>query len=614
MAVAHIWPQWSTPLEAAKHYAGLKWKIFPCRLHTNPATGRVEKKPQLGIGWTEEATFDIKQIERWWAKWPEALVGHCPGESGHVVIDIDVKNGGRGEEQWEELTGSYLSHTMNSRTLHNGRHLWFKKRDSSDPVSYFKLDKNLEVRSDKVYVILPSPGSGYQWVGRREAMLMPNWLQARIDAHEAEATDKRTVDTEVDYETAKSKFLSRLRKGKLTSGDARWLKVHLLEQREIAKDNEQDRSGVMHRMECLLRDLGMSEGECFALVWRCGWNKFRERRNGEDQLSNEIGKVYDETEAATAERAAGFRIHTSEEFIADWRPDDWFVDGVLQRKYLYAMTGVTGHGKTAVAMRLALSVYEGSEWGGVVCDRGDVIYFAGENPDDVRSRWIAMSGVGVHFIVGTQISLREDIALIKAEVERLGIAPSLIVVDTKAAFFEDEDEDKNVAAIQQASDLRELTGLPSNPAVLVLCHPTKYAKNTEQLIPRGGGAFVAAIDGNLTCTVDDDSVITIEHTKLRGATFDPLQFNLEGCELPEKYTDTKGRRIKSVIVTTASEMEMERKSKERTDDEERVRKAMAEDPKASLADIAKKLWMFDKDGKPSKWKVQRILKRMEKGE
>ena len=268
-------------------------------------------------------------------------------------------------------------------------------------------------------------------------------------------------------------------------------------------------------------------------------------------------------------------MQTTEEFVSDFRSPDWFVDGVLQRKYLYAMTGVTGHGKTATAMALAMAVVCGGEWGGVACDIGDVVYFAGENPDDIRWRWIAMGGVKVHFISGTQISLREDIKHIKAEIERLGIKPALIIVDTKAAFFEDDDEDKNVPAINQAADLRELTNLPGDPAVLVLCHPTKWAKQAERLVPRGGGAFLNSIDGNLTCMVDD-GVATIDRhpNKRRGPHFDPLEFILEAVELPLEYMDTKGRLIKSVVAKTATEAEMEEKQKERNEDEERVQKVM----------------------------------------
>ena len=45
---------------------------------------------------------------------------------------------------------------------------------------------------------------------------------------------------------------------------------------------------------------------------------------------------------------------------------------------------------------------------------------------------------------------------------------------------------------------RTLTTLPGGPCVLVLCHPIKHVSEPEQLLPRGGGAFLAEVDGNLT--------------------------------------------------------------------------------------------------------------------
>jgi hypothetical protein len=44
--------------------------------------------------------------------------------------------------------------------------------------------------------------------------------------------------------------------------------------------------------------------------------------------------------------------------------------------------------------------------------------------------------------------------------------------------------------------MRSLTDLRGKPTVLVLCHPVKSATN-DNLAPRGGGSFVAEIDGNL---------------------------------------------------------------------------------------------------------------------
>jgi hypothetical protein len=554
----------------------------------------------------EAETCDLAQIRAWWEKWPDALIGQRPGSRDVVVFDIDTKDGKPGRENWNAL-GVDTSETMEVRSRSGGTHYSFARGDFG-PCGNHDLMEGINVRADNGYIILPSPGSGYKWIRAVEPPLMPHKLRERLRAVQGNGAASVTGDSE-EILSRYDEILRRWRPKLLRN---RWLKVHLTEKIDQPRDTENSkRSDIIHRMENELLEMGASEEECFALVWRSGWCKYRfDRRDGEKQLWSEIAELYGLNGKEKEKKSDEFRIWTSAEFIAQFRPPDWFVDGVLQRGYLYAMTGVTGHGKTSVAMRLAQSVEEASEWGGAKCEHGDVVYFAGENPDDVRWRWIAMGGKKVYFIVGTQISLRDDIELITAEVERLGIKPALIVIDTKAAFFEDEDEDKNVAAIAQAADLRSLTGLPGHPAVVVLCHPTKHARSIEQLTPRGGGAFIAALDGNLTCMIDDDEVVTVHHTKLRGAAFDPLRFSLEYLDLPEGYVDTKGRAIKTVIAKTAVDEEIEQKQKERNEYEIQMLRMMVKNPGSSLKEIAEKLWWFDKDGKPSRWRVQRIMKRL----
>jgi hypothetical protein len=42
----------------------------------------------------KDATTDPNQIERWWAKHPQALIGMPTGaHSGVAVLDLDKKNG-----------------------------------------------------------------------------------------------------------------------------------------------------------------------------------------------------------------------------------------------------------------------------------------------------------------------------------------------------------------------------------------------------------------------------------------------------------------------------------------------------------------------------------------
>ena len=54
------------------------------------------------------------------------------------------------------------------------------------------------------------------------------------------------------------------------------------------------------------------------------------------------------------------------------------------------MTGPTGEGKTSVVLLLALLVARGLPLDGREIDKGKVLFLAGENPDDVRMRWIKL--------------------------------------------------------------------------------------------------------------------------------------------------------------------------------------------------------------------------------
>src|SRR5690606_9545738 len=92
---------------------------------------------------------------------------------------------------------------------------------------------------------------------------------------------------------------------------------------------------------------------------------------------------------------------------------------------------------------------------------------------------------------------------------------ALVIVDASAATFEGDEENSNVHMMEHAKRMRSLTSLRGGPTVVVLCHPTKRA-SSDDLIPRGGGAFLAEIDGNL-CARKAESVVEIHWTgKFRG--------------------------------------------------------------------------------------------------
>ena len=49
-------------------------------------------------------------------------------------------------------------------------------------------------------------------------------------------------------------------------------------------------------------------------------------------------------------------MQSSAEFVVGFVPPDYLIDGLLQRRYVYSLTGPTGSGKTAIALRIAIHV------------------------------------------------------------------------------------------------------------------------------------------------------------------------------------------------------------------------------------------------------------------
>ena len=68
------------------------------------------------------------------------------------------------------------------------------------------------------------------------------------------------------------------------------------------------------------------------------------------------------------------------------------------------------------------------------------------------------------------------------------------------------------------------------------------------LVPRGGGAFLNEMDGNLTCRRDEQTCIAEIHWvgKIRGAEFNPDLASTRNDGL-EKLKDSEGRLIKTVV-------------------------------------------------------------------
>ena len=341
--------------------------------------------------------------------------------------------------------------------------------------------------------------------------------------------------------------------------------------------------------------------------WREQYRRAKEEAREEDQAEAEQPRTKE-------------LLQSSAEFVANYTPPDYLVDGLIQRRYVYSLTAPTGDGKTCVVLLLALLCALGKSLGSREVDKGRVLFFAGENPDDVRARWIKLceemnvdpNTVDVFFLPGSPpISNKEIRKRINEESARKGPF-GLLIVDTSAAYFKGDDENSNAQLGEHARMLRSFVNLPGGPTVIVTCHPVKNPDRTN-LLPRGGGAFLAEVDGNLVL-VREPGRMSVEmhwHGKFRGPDFAPMPFKL-ASSTSDKLKDTKGRPVWTVTAHPMTEAEGAAMQAAGRSREDQLLTLLHSQHGLSMRDMAKELGWTYQTGEPNQSLVQRILKSLEK--
>lgn len=308
------------------------------------------------------------------------------------------------------------------------------------------------------------------------------------------------------------------------------------------------------------------------------------------------------------------------EFMDTFRAPDYLVDGIVQRSRLHALTSPTGHGKTAVVMYLGCLVAMGRNLGAIEVTQGNVLFLAGENSDDVCGRfWAACQEYGMDpdtvplMVMPDNFPLDGDAAeLLKQKINATGLEYALIIGDSVAAYFPGDDENSNTQMGTYARHWRVLTTCNGRPGVVALAHPVKNA-DRENLTPRGGGAFIAELDVNLTAWAEGERTTTSIHWhgKIRGADFQPVVFALTPVTLAEKR-DAKGRAFVSVVAHLQTAEVAENVAKQNLSNENVVLEQLRRNPDISLRNIALNAGWVNVAGKPAPGKVQRLIANLKK--
>jgi len=285
---------------------------------------------------------------------------------------------------------------------------------------------------------------------------------------------------------------------------------------------------------------------------------------------------------------------TAEQFIAGFTPPAYLIDGILQRGYLYSLTARTGHGKTAVAMYIAQCIARGEPMHGCTVKQGTVLLLAGENPDDIRARFLVLAEaygfdpakLKMRFVAGV-VNLATSMPQIRAEAALIDDLV-LVIVDTAAAYFTGIDPNANGEQGLYARQLRELTFLPGKPAALVNCHPVKNAAR-DNLLPMGGSAFLNEVDGNLALWATVEKQISLHwQGKFRGPEFNPISFEITVAS-SDRVKDAEGRLMPNAVARPISEATLEASEDLQSNDEVRLLNLIHNNHRASMQKLADKM-------------------------
>ncbi|MEL6280681.1 MAG: AAA family ATPase [Pseudomonadota bacterium] len=307
-------------------------------------------------------------------------------------------------------------------------------------------------------------------------------------------------------------------------------------------------------------------------------------------------------------------IQSAADFAAGFVAPEYLVDGVVRRSYCYSFTAPTGAGKTAIALDLAFAVALGRPFANLPARQGPVVFMAGENPDDVRARVLLMAHVhGVDleglplYFIASRFDIAADMDRLRELIEEIGGA-ALAIVDTSAAYFRGDDENNNPAMAAWAATLRRLCELPGAPSVVVPCHPVKNWSR-ENMTPRGGGAFLAEVDGNLALIPAGGAITLTTSGKHRGPEFEPLTFEIEAATCPQ-VADAEGRLIPSAIAKHVSERREEELSRQELSNGDAVLMDMSTAADLSIAERCRSLGWVSESGEPLKSKLHRALTKL----
>lgn len=347
--------------------------------------------------------------------------------------------------------------------------------------------RNYKYPSTPTVRMLWANGSGYTTTELEKKLPRVTWSAAKPEEVNALAIYHK-------YEKKFSPFLRReLLKGKPKPGT---------------------RSEVLWKLGHELIEAGCTRDEAFQLLRMSPWNKFADRRNGDDQLKRELDKALSEhlrrPDFGTEPDDEDYRFLSKSMEQVEEENIDWLWYPYLARGEVTILEGDPGLGKSYLAQMIAMHICDGETLPSPKRRRvqGRVAYFDLENSaGSVTKKRLLSNGaknLGAFFQEEETFSVDDldKLADVFSAIEEL--SPLLVVFDTVNTYIGGADTHHG-AQTQQAFKTFITIARKFNCAVLVLRHLTKSSKG-EKALYRGQGniAFAGLARVVITCGMSPD--------------------------------------------------------------------------------------------------------------
>ncbi len=232
-----------------------------------------------------------------------------------------------------------------------------------------------------------------------------------------------------------------------------------------------------------------------------------------------------------------------------WRVQDLLAVGGFSLIYASA-----GHGKTFLALDLALCVASAREFHGRAVVGGPVLYVSGEGRGGLKNRvaaWMKEHSVrdvpDAFFVLeGVQFHRPHDVSELRQRIGRMPVSPQLIVIDTLARCAVGVEENEATAIGEWVESVERLQRELSVD-VLVLHHAQKQQSKKEQQ-ERGSSALIGAVGAAIRLRRRDD-IVTVTCKKQKDAEeFDEFSLRMKTIDLGINEHD---ERVQSCVLVPA---------------------------------------------------------------